>query len=36
MALLKAVDAQILKEENTLKSIAAGTYTGAYGAKGKA
>jgi RraA family protein len=36
MDLLKAVDAQILKEENTLKSIATGTYTGAYGAKGKA
>jgi RraA family protein len=33
--LLVAVEAQILREENTLKSIAAGTYTGAYGAKAK-
>ena len=34
--LLVAVEAQIKREENTLKSIADGTYTGAYGAKAKA
>jgi RraA family protein len=35
-ALLVKVEAQILREENTLKSIADGTYSGSYGAKAKA
>jgi RraA family protein len=33
--LLIAVEAQMKREENTLKSIANGTYTGSYGAKAK-